>query len=69
MYPVNPVRPENVGVRGDLGAGSEIRQQRSLVVGTKVTGPMPAVREARLLNGPTIRQTVEASLRRLKRTG
>ncbi|WP_322891520.1 MULTISPECIES: aldo/keto reductase [unclassified Yoonia] len=69
MYPVNPIRAETVGLSetivGEWLATSGRRSE--VVIATKVSGNNPGwVREGRGYDGAIIRQTVEASLRRLQ---
>ncbi|ROT95864.1 aldo/keto reductase [Histidinibacterium lentulum] len=68
MYPVNPVRAETIGLSEEILGNWFARSGKrdNWIVATKVTGPMPAVRDGRGFDGPTIRETVEASLRRLR---
>ena len=69
MYPVNPVRAETVGRSEEIiGAWFASRKRRAEVqIATKVAGPNPNfVRGGKGFDGPTIRQTVDASLRRLQ---
>lgn len=68
MYPVNPVRAETVGLSEEiLGRWfAKTGKRDSWVLATKVTGPAAFVREGRGYDGTTIRETVEASLRRLQ---
>lgn len=67
MYPVNPIRPETIGRSEEiLGDWLALRGNRDRVqVATKVTGPSGMVRPQGY-DGATLRQTVEASLRRLR---
>ncbi|EAR50694.1 oxidoreductase, aldo/keto reductase family protein [Oceanicola granulosus HTCC2516] len=69
MYPVNPVRAETVGrseeVLGNWFARSKRRDE--WIVATKVSGSNGGfVRGGKGYDGATIRETVEASLRRLR---
>lgn len=68
MYPVNPVTAETVGLSEEiLGRWfAKTGKRDEWVLATKVTGPAGFVREGRGYDGPTIRETVEASLRRLQ---
>ncbi|WP_019955414.1 aldo/keto reductase [Yoonia vestfoldensis] len=69
MYPVNPIRAETVGLSetivGEWIAKSGRRSE--VVIATKVSGNNPGwVRDGRGYDGAIIRQTVDASLRRLQ---
>jgi aryl-alcohol dehydrogenase-like predicted oxidoreductase len=69
MYPVNPIRAETVGLSETIVGEWIARTGRrsELVIATKVSGNNPGwVREGRGYDGAVIRQTVEASLRRLQ---
>lgn len=68
LYPVNPVRRETVGDAEEiLGRWLSRPGNRDRVeVATKVTGPSQAVRDNRPYDGAVIRQTIDASLRRLQ---
>lgn len=67
MYPVNPIRRETIGrAEGIIGDWLALRRNRDRVqIATKVTGPSGMVRPQGY-DGATIRQTVEASLKRLR---
>lgn len=68
MYPVAPILPETVGRTEEI-IGSWIKSRGGrdrLVIATKVTGKgQGAVRDGAPISAATIRQAVEASLRRL----
>lgn len=69
MYPVNPIRAETVGLSetiiGEWIAKSGRRSE--VVIATKVSGNNPGwVRDGYGYDGAVIRQTVDASLRRLQ---
>ena len=69
MYPVNPIRAETVGrTESVIGDWLERSGRRGdVVIATKVSGANGGfVREGRGYDGATIRETVEASLKRLK---
>lgn len=68
MYPVAPILPETVGRTEEIiGSWIKARGGRDrLVIATKVTGKgQGAVRDGAPISAATIRQAVEASLRRL----
>lgn len=68
MYPVNPVRAETVG-RSEQIIGSWIARRGGrdrLVLASKIIGGgRPEIREGRAPDGASLRQALEASLRRL----
>ncbi|WP_116134983.1 aldo/keto reductase [Tropicimonas sp. IMCC34043] len=68
MYPVNPVRAETVGLTetiiGRWIAASGRRDE--MVLATKIAGPSEAVRPGRGIDGETLVEAVEASLKRLQ---
>lgn len=69
MYPVNPIRAETVGLSetiiGDWIA--KTGRRADVVIATKVSGDNPGwVRDGHGYDGAVIRQTVDASLRRLR---
>lgn len=68
MYPVNPVRAETVGRTEEIVGSWNARTGRrgDYVLATKVTGDSKAVRDGAGYSGAILRQTVEASLARLK---
>ncbi len=68
MYPVNPVRAETLGLTEQIiGNWLAARGGRErMVIASKVPGPGQVAREGAPLTGPVLRQTVEASLRRLQ---
>ena len=67
LYPVNPVRRETIGRTEEiLGDWLAARGGRDRVqIATKAAGPGDKVR-AEGFSGPILRQTIDASLRRLK---
>lgn len=68
MYPVNPVRRDTVGKSEEI-LGNWLGQpgnRDKVEVATKVTGPSQMVRDGAPFDGATIRQTIDASLRRLQ---
>ncbi|SMO95999.1 aldo/keto reductase [Paracoccus laeviglucosivorans] len=67
MYPVNPVRRETVGRSEEIiGEWLASRGNRDRVeIATKVSGPSDKVRREGF-NGAIIRQTIDASLKRLQ---
>lgn len=67
LYPVNPVRRETVG-QGEALIGEWLARsgkRDKVEIATKVTGPSDKVRREGF-DGQTIRQTIDASLRRLR---
>ncbi|MBK4216024.1 aldo/keto reductase [Paracoccus caeni] len=68
MYPVNPVRRETIGLSEEiLGRWLALPGIRDRVqVATKITGPSQMVRDGADFDGATIRQTIDASLKRLQ---
>ena len=68
MYPVNPTRPETIGLTEEIvghwlaRSGNRARVE----VATKITGPSAHVRDNAPFDGATIRQAIDASLRRLQ---
>lgn len=68
MYPVNPVRRETIGLSEEIiGRWLARTGHRDRVrIATKITGPSQKVRDNAPFDGATIRQTVDASLRRLQ---
>jgi aryl-alcohol dehydrogenase-like predicted oxidoreductase len=69
MYPVNPIRAETVGLSeqiiGNWLAATGRRDE--VVIATKVSGDNPGwVREGRGYDGAVIRETIDASLKRLQ---
>ena len=68
MYPVNPVRAETVGLSEEVigrwlaSTGNRDRDE----IATKITGPSQILRDGKPFDGDTIRQTIDASLRRLQ---
>lgn len=67
MYPVNPVRPETMGLTetiiGNWVAKSGKRDK--WVIATKHSGRSDALRDGRGIGPDTVRETLEGSLRRL----
>ena len=68
MYPVNPVRAETVGLSEEvIGRWLARTGNRDRVeIATKITGPSQILRDGKPFDGDTIRQTIDASLRRLQ---
>ncbi len=71
MYPVNPVRAETVGrteqIIGSWFAGPGKGRRDAYVVATKISGPNGGfVREGRGIDAETLREAVDASLRRMR---
>lgn len=68
MYPVNPVRRETIGKSEEiLGRWLSKPGNRDRVeVATKVTGPSQTLRDGQPYDGAIVRQTIDASLRRLR---
>lgn len=68
MYPVNPVRLETLGhTEAIIGSWLAARGGRDrIVLASKVPGPGQVAREGGPITGAVLRQTVEASLRRLQ---
>lgn len=68
MYPVNPIRRETVGMTEEIvGRWLAATGNRDRVeIATKITGPSQIVRDGSPYDGATIRQAIEASLRRLR---
>ena len=68
MYPVNPVRAETIGRTEEIIGSWNAKSGRrgDYVLATKVTGKSKLVRDGQGFTGPILRQTVEASLARLR---
>ncbi len=69
MYPVNPILAETVGLSEEITGRWFARTGRraDVVLATKVTGSNGGfVREGRGFNGAVIRETIDASLKRLQ---
>ena len=69
MYPVNPIRAETVGLSETIVGEwiAKTGRRSEVVIATKVSGNNPGwVREGYGYDGAVIRQTVDASLRRLQ---
>ncbi|RJL05420.1 aldo/keto reductase [Paracoccus aestuarii] len=68
MYPVNPVRRETVGLSEEIiGRWLARSGHRDLVeIATKITGPSQMVRDGAPFDGATVRDGIDASLRRLQ---
>ncbi len=69
MYPVNPVALATMGLSEEIVGNWIARSGRrsDVVIATKVTGPNGfGIRDGKGFDGPTIAQTVDASLRRLQ---
>jgi aryl-alcohol dehydrogenase-like predicted oxidoreductase len=69
MYPVNPIRAETVGLSETIIGEwiAKTGRRSDLVIATKVSGDNPGwVRDGHGYDGAVIRQTVDASLRRLQ---
>jgi len=68
MYPTNPVKAETVGRTEEIVGSWNARTGRraDYVLATKVTGTSKLVRDEKGFSGAIIRETVEASLKRLK---
>jgi aryl-alcohol dehydrogenase-like predicted oxidoreductase len=69
MYPVNPIRAETVGLSETIIGEwiAKTGRRSEIVIATKVSGNNPGwVRDGRGYDGATIRETVDASLRRLR---
>lgn len=68
MYPVNPVRAETVGRTEEIiGTWLAARSGRDrLVIASKVAGGGQVVRGGAAMTGAILRETVDASLRRLQ---
>ena len=69
MYPVNPIRAETVGLSETMVGEwiAKTGRRSEVVIATKVSGNNPGwVREGYGYDGAVIRQTVDASLRRLQ---
>ncbi|MFN3664324.1 aldo/keto reductase [Yoonia sp.] len=69
MYPVNPISAETVGLSETIIGEwiAKTGRRSEVVIATKVSGNNPGwVRDGRGYDGDVIRQTVDASLRRLQ---
>lgn len=69
MYPVNPITAETVGLSETIIGEwiAKTGRRSELVIATKVSGNNPGwVRDGKGYDGDVIRQTVDASLRRLQ---
>ena len=69
MYPVNPIKAETVGLSEEVIGNwiAKTGRRDDIIVATKVSGNNPGwVREGRGYNGAVIRETIDASLKRLQ---
>lgn len=69
MYPVNPIRAETVGLSEQVIGNwiAKARRRDEVVIATKVSGDNPGwVRDGKGYDGAVIRQTIDASLKRLQ---
>lgn len=67
MYPVPP-RKETVGITEEIIGRWLVKsgKRESVEIATKVTGPSQIVRDGKPFDGAIVRETIEASLRRLQ---
>ncbi|WP_265499326.1 aldo/keto reductase [Paracoccus beibuensis] len=68
MYPVNPVRRETIGLSEDIIGRWLVRtgNRDRVEIATKITGPSQMVRDGATVDGATVRDCIDASLRRLQ---
>ncbi len=69
MYPVNPIRPETVGLSEQVIGNwiAKTGRRDDVIVATKVSGNNPGwVRDGRGYDGAVIREAVDSSLKRLQ---
>lgn len=68
MYPVNPVRRETIGLSEEIIGRWLTRtgNRDGVEIATKIAGPSQMIREGAPFDGATVRDCIDASLRRLQ---